>query len=255
MKMQGTTTAFVPSLAGRTRRGWSRALAHMAVRRRLAAVCAAALTLGLGAAAFTVVSAAPASAAINSTPTTSFWCLDANAQQVYDGGQISQYSCNGFDPYQSWSLQDVGRTNYGEAYKIFSDGAYDTNNALDCLEANAYQVYNGGQIIQYGCNASDPYQEWIPSKNSFGTQWENYGDLLYNGVAMCLDAYGGQQYNGGTIMQYACNGYDEFQYWGMSQTGTGASSYAGYQFYLTQVYTINSYPYPCLQNPILCIGG
>jgi hypothetical protein len=43
-------------------------------------------------------------------------CLDANAQQDYNGGKITQYACSASDPYQQWavSIEQVGGQNlYG----------------------------------------------------------------------------------------------------------------------------------------------
>ena len=90
------------------------------------------------------------------------YCLDANAQQVYDGGAIIQYSCDASDPYQLWMVNPhAGNEAIGEFRNY---GAY-TRGAADCLDANAQQVYDGGAIIQYSCDASDPYQQWtvVPS--------------------------------------------------------------------------------------------
>ena len=63
-------------------------------RRRFAALSVA-LAPVLAGLAFT---ASPAQAA------TSITCLDANAQQVYNGGAVIQWGCSASDPYQLWAV-------------------------------------------------------------------------------------------------------------------------------------------------------
>jgi hypothetical protein len=209
--MQGTILSFVRLLARLGGRGCSRSGARIAAPRRLAVACSAALTAGLAAATFTAVTAGPASAAVGSGI-----CLDANAQETYNFGAITQYNCNAYDQYQSWSYLNVYAPgpSYGRRFQIFNQGAYNFKKALDCLDANAQQVYDGGQVMQYACDPNDYYQQWIQEPTDNGpVEWMNFGDLVYNGVAMCLDAYGGQEYHGGKIIQYACNANHSFQQW------------------------------------------
>jgi hypothetical protein len=207
---------FIRFSARLARRGSSRAVAQIASRRRLAVVCSAALAAGLAGAAFTAV---PASAA-----TTGF-CLDANAQQVYPGGAIIQWGCNYSDLYQQWSFNAITGSPYGELFQLQNTGALDVNDAADCLDADAQQVYPGGAIIQYGCNSSDPYQLWIAKGSESGAlvqfQFENYGALVNDDAADCLDADAQQVYSGGAIIQYGCNSGDPYQIWQPSQGSVG----------------------------------
>jgi hypothetical protein len=227
--MQETTRNLLRFLAGRARRECSRVVAQIAVRRRLAVVCSAALTAGLAVATVTAVSAAPASAAISSG-----FCLDANAQETYNFGAISQWDCNQYDQYQSWSLSPMATsTPYGTTYMIFNDGAYNLKHAEECLDANAQQVYDFGGIMQFACNYQDPYQQWI--LEGVGNGWYelmNYGDILIDGTAMCLDAVYGQQFTGGSIIQYACDINDSYQQWGFYPSIFGAHGIPGHQLAL-----------------------
>jgi hypothetical protein len=95
-------------------------------------------------------------------------CLDADDQEIYDGGLISQLQCNVSDPFQLWmpvagdngvAFENYGAWLYGEA---------------DCLDANAQQTYNYGTVAQWACSASDPYQAWTdqPTDNYV---WQNVG--------------------------------------------------------------------------------
>jgi hypothetical protein len=185
---------------------------------------------GLTGVGFTAVSAGPASAAVQSGI-----CLDANAGETYDFGAITQYSCNIDDPYQSWTLNPVTNTPYGTSYQLLNDGAALIKGAGDCLDANAQQVYDGGQIMQWACNPQDPYQQWIFLNDNQGSYiLMNYGDILYNPLAMCLDAYKGQEYDGGKVIQYTCNGSDSFQQWTLQPSAYGLEPFAtgGYQLQL-----------------------
>jgi hypothetical protein len=202
------------------RRGCSRAVARIAARRRLAVVCSAALAAGLAGTAFAAV---PASAAA-----TNGICLDADAQQVYDYGAIGQWDCNPTDAYQQWFAYGYGDSPFGDLWVIQNVGALDVNHAADCLDADAGQVYNGGAIIQWGCNPShDPYQLWLqePAANGPGFLYLNYGTLVNDGVSNCLDADGGAVGPGDPVFQWYCNPNDPFQVW----TGTSGDFGTQYQ--------------------------
>jgi hypothetical protein len=192
---------FSARLAPRDR---SRAVARGVARRRFAVFSVALAAVFAGAALTT----GPASAA--TAPGT---CLDANAGQVYDGGAVMQWGCNGNDPYQQWRAEFAANTPYGAVYEIQNLGA-DYDNVADCLDANAGQVYDGGAIIQWGCNSNDPYQLWMfPGIGSSAFAMQNYGALIYQHAADCVDADAGQVYNGGAIIQWGCNTSDPFQQW------------------------------------------
>jgi hypothetical protein len=191
--------------AGVAQRGLSRAVARRVARRRFT-VCSVALAAVLASVALTT---GPASA--ETAPGT---CLDANAGQVYDGGAIIQWGCNSDDPYQGWEAVWTANTPYGAVYQLQDLGALDDNNAADCLDADAGQVYDGGAVTQWGCDASDPYQLWIfhfIGNSDFTLQ--NYGALIYQGAADCLDADAQQVYDGGAIIQWGCNTSDPYQQW------------------------------------------
>lgn len=92
------------------------------------------------------------------------FCLDNDAQQVYDGGSIIQWSCNWNDYYQLWTIshnQDGSwdLQNYGAGYY---NGLGVLNGPGDCLDAD-YYVGTGqvGSDIQYDCSNWDYYQSWI----------------------------------------------------------------------------------------------
>jgi hypothetical protein len=206
---------FIRFSARLARHRCSRAVAQIAARRRLAVVCSAALAAGLASAAFAAV---PASAA------ASAMCLDADAGQVYDGGAIIQWGCNSSDLYQQWKLSDpIADSPYGPLQLIYNTGALVYDDASDCLDADAQQVYDGGAIIQWGCNGSDDYQYWIATVTPDGIQLENYGALVYNDAADCLDADAGQVYDGGAIIQWGCNSSDPYQLWTESNASDGIS--------------------------------
>jgi hypothetical protein len=213
---------FVRSSAQLTRRGCSRAVAGIAVRRRLAAVCTAALAVGLAGAGFT---AAPASAA------TSTLCLDADAQQVYPGGLVEQWSCNPDDPFQNWVIVPEGSYLGHTVYEIQNLGALYDDDAADCLEADGQQVYPGGAVIQSGCVPNDdanvaPYEEWFAVFTADGAyQWQNFGALLYNDAADCLDADAQQEHQGGPLIQWGCNSNDIYQQWTTGNGGDNGSLY------------------------------
>ena len=84
-------------------------------------------------------------------------CLDADAQQAYPGGAVIQWPCDygSFDGYVMWI-----RTQTPEGYSFQNAGATYQGGAL-CLDANAQQTYNFGKIIQWPCQASDPFQNWF----------------------------------------------------------------------------------------------
>jgi Ricin-type beta-trefoil lectin domain len=83
-------------------------------------------------------------------------CLDADADKVGDYDKIIQFSCNPADDYQLWYITDTG----GGNLSIKSYGASNVGNGPICLDADFYQQYNTGDIIQWTCNTSDSFQLW-----------------------------------------------------------------------------------------------
>ncbi len=167
------------------------------------------------------LAAVPASLAFTTSPAqaATSTCLDANAQQVYNFGAIIQWDCSASDPYQQWMPKaaainpNLPPPPAGQLVELQNVGALDNNNAADCLDADAQQVYNFGAVIQYGCNPGDTYQQWILMQAPSGYYvLENYGAYL-QGAADCLDADAQQVYDNGAIIQYGCNENDPFQQW------------------------------------------
>jgi hypothetical protein len=146
---------------------------------------------------------------------------------VYGYGAVVQWGCNSEDQFQGWELAQGTQTPYGPAMQLENVGAAHVYHVADCLDADADQVYNSGAIIQWGCNASDPFQEWIaetPSGPGGVIQFVNYGALL-EGRDSCLDANAYQNYDGGGIIQWACNVNDPYQLWNHTP-----GTFGGYQF-------------------------
>ena len=140
------------------------------------------------------------------------WCLDANAGPTSGPGSVIQWSCDADDPYQSWSFTDVaapGVPPFGIVVQIRSNGSG------QCLDVDASHVQDFGNILQYNCNTSDPYQLWIPVATDGGSaiEYESYGPWLH-GQADCLDADAGDVGLDGKIIQWSCNTNDPYQQWG-----------------------------------------
>jgi hypothetical protein len=187
----------------------AQAMTRTASRRRLT-VCSATLAVVLGSVA---LPAATASAA--TFPGT---CVMAVPQQVYPGGAVDQWGCDTSVPFEVWTA--VGRldTAYGWAYEIVNAGAYSDDDAADCLQADPGQVYPGGAIVQSGCSydGSDLYQLWLIDPIGGGSStWsiENYGALVNDDAADCLDADAQQATDGGAVIQWGCNTHDAYQLW------------------------------------------
>jgi len=114
------------------------------------------------------------------------------------------------------------------AFQLSNDGAYEYDNAQDCLGADAGQVYPGGAIIQSACAAlsdPNPWELWLINRNN-GTNTasiQNYGALLYDDAADCLDADAQQMTDGGAIIQWGCNPHDPYQQWQIDGADDGGS--------------------------------
>jgi hypothetical protein len=188
---------FVRFCAKLARRGCSRAVARIAARRRLAVVCSAALAACLAGAAFT---AAPAGA--SAAP----MCLDADAGTPYPGGAVIQWQCNDSDNYQNWTFTPLYGLEDDLVFQIQNNGT-----GL-CLDADSQQMYNYGAVIQWGCNSSDPYQDWIWVDNPGGLELETVASWE-QGSDLCLDADAQQTYDYGAIIQWQCNNTDPYQLW------------------------------------------
>jgi hypothetical protein len=170
--------------------------------RRFAALSVAAAAV-LGGVALTA-SPAHASTAI---------CLDANAQQAYDFGAVIQFQCNDSDNFQNWTTTEVGGADGGYLVRLQNNGTgY-------CLDADAGDIGDFGEVIQWQCSSSDNYQLWILHPTSSGAIFESYGAWL-QGESYCLDADAQQTYDYGSIIQWQCNTSDPYQNWfGQSTDG------------------------------------
>jgi hypothetical protein len=105
-------------------------------------------------------------------------CLDADANDVGDGGTIQQWGCNPADPYQLWIVSIVGRGT--GTYQNY--GALTQDGAAECLDADAQEVYSTGKIFQWACDSNDPYQEWqlVNGPNGSFVEQNLGADLLHS---------------------------------------------------------------------------
>jgi hypothetical protein len=66
--------------------------------------------------------------------------------------------------FQLWIMEGTEyeplENDYHQSYLLVNYGALVVDGAADCLDANSDQMYDGGAIIQWGCNSNDPYQLW-----------------------------------------------------------------------------------------------
>jgi hypothetical protein len=186
------------------RLGRSWAVSRTTVRRRLAAgsVALAAVLAGL---AFT---AGPAHAS------STGYCLLAVGS--YEFNPIVQYQCDDSDNYENWTVTQAAVPNgdtpppdYGGLLVQFRNNGASSY----CLDANATQIQDFGQIIEWGCDSNDPYQLWIPIATSGAEAFENYGAWLINGASYCLDADAQQTNDFGPVIQWQCNSSDPYQLW------------------------------------------
>jgi hypothetical protein len=196
---------FVRFSAGPARCGRSRAVARTAARRRFA-VFSVALAAVL---ASIVVTTGPASAGI-----LPGLCLDADAQQVGQGGAIIQWDCDTTDNYQRWVNEPGPTTSSGVVYQLEVLGPLDDKHENFCLDANAQEVYPGGAIVQWVGNNNDPYQWWLEHYLGGGVwSFQNYGALMYQNSADCLDVDAQHLGDLGPIVQWGCNSNDVYQEW------------------------------------------
>lgn len=185
----------------------SRAVARTATRRRFAVFSVAVATVLTSVA----LTAGPASAAGGGPA----FCLYADFQQVYPGGAVQQLGCENSNLFQEWNWTFVGTTAYGNVYQLQNYGALvtDTDDAKDCLAADAQQVGDGGAVIQSGCDASDLFQLWLVNDINQTVSIQNYGALVEDHTTDCLDADAQQVYDGGAVIQWGCNYSDLYQLW------------------------------------------
>jgi hypothetical protein len=102
------------------------------------------------------------------------YCLDANAQQIYNYGAVIQWECDSTDAFQLWNMIKVSPGHYEfQNWGALREGQFQLggarhNGASVCLDANAQNVGNYGGIIQYKCNSGDLYQQWTRGVNAQG---------------------------------------------------------------------------------------
>jgi len=161
-------------------------------------------------------------------------CLDANGDRVGNYGAIMQWEpCSPGDTFQQWQPIQLGGapdSGGGEQLVQFENvGATQASKANGgpglCLDAHAQQVYSGGAIIQYACDSSDLYQQWdlwaqaflVPGGSRSYVSLANVGASLASeatgGPDLCLDANASQVKSAGAIIQYPCDGADNYQIW------------------------------------------
>lgn len=99
-----------------------------------------------------------------------------------------------------------------------------------CLDAYAGQTYDYGSTIQWNCDTSDRYQQWVwnvVGNSSLGqlVQLQSVGD-----AGFCADADAQQTYDYGAVIQWGCNTNDPYQLWAWQVTPNGYSlqSYGAY---------------------------
>lgn len=132
---------------------------------------------------------------------------------AFDFNPVVQYTCDDSDNYQNWTVTQVGVPN-GDATPPGGVLLQFENNGASsfCLDADAADIQEFGKIIEWGCNASDTYQLWIPLAASDGTTYENYGAWLH-GASYCLDADAQDVIVYGKVIQWPCSTSDPFQQW------------------------------------------
>ena len=88
------------------------------------------------------------------TPT----CLDFAADLVGGVGynKVIQFPCNSSDPYQLFSITDVGNGNWS----FQNLGATVEFGRPMCLDLNYYGQYEGAPMIAYPCDTNDGFQLW-----------------------------------------------------------------------------------------------
>jgi hypothetical protein len=84
-------------------------------------------------------------------------CLDADATDVRNGGKIFQWACNTGDSHQQWWFYGSGQYNTNGSANA---GVRSQGTGTTCLDADGTSKGNGAPIFQWGCNQSDPSQQW-----------------------------------------------------------------------------------------------
>lgn len=88
------------------------------------------------------------------------YCLDADAADVGNGGQVVQWRCNGSDPYQQWYITDIGNGILSIKNSGASNASIARGGAPMCLDVDFWNQFQGGPIMQYACNTTDNFQLW-----------------------------------------------------------------------------------------------
>jgi hypothetical protein len=132
-------------------------------------------------------------------------CLDARSSDVRNGGAVTQWACNSADNYQQWRVIAAN----GDNPVLQNVGAG------TCLDANGSDAGNGGAIIQWACDSTgDAHQRWwVRGSGQLNTNGNANAGLTNSGTGTCLDARSSDVGNGGAIIQWACNGNDQYQWW------------------------------------------
>jgi hypothetical protein len=137
-------------------------------------------------------------------------CLDADASDVGDGGDIFQWSCSSGGAYEQWIIKGSS----GSQPILENVGILDNNGKAYCLDADGTNKGNGAPIFQWGCNQSDSYQQWwFYGSNNINSDSAEAGLHDRGTGTTCLDADGTSKGNGAPIFQWGCNQSDSHQQW------------------------------------------
>jgi hypothetical protein len=193
---------FIRIPARLVRPGRSGAVIRTTARRRFAA----------GSLALAAVVAGVAFAASPAHASSPGYCLLAVGS--FQTNPIVQLQCDDSNNYENWTGNVVAvpngdpRTPVGQAlFQFQNNGA-----SSFCVDANAQNIQPYSGIMEWGCNASDPYQLWFPWNGDGGHIYENYGAWL-QGQAYCLDADARETIDFGKVMLWPCSSSDPYQAW------------------------------------------
>jgi hypothetical protein len=121
-------------------------------------------------------------------------CLDVTGDSKSKGAPLQQWTCRNAALQQRWFI-DAHAYSGGKFIKSYSSGM--------CLSIANNDRHAGGHVIQWPCNAKDPFESWrmhlFPGTTYYYTI-QNVGSGYYmhpagnrtgNGVKIYVDALGG----------------------------------------------------------------
>jgi hypothetical protein len=155
------------------------------------------------------------------------WQIDDCAHPSVNDTCAFQVQCNAD---AAWTISDHG-TDWGP-WSTFSNGAWVSHLTAaraavsgftvtlenqangTCLDASKASAGNGGNVQQWTCVGSDPYQQWTVS----AVDGDN-PTLRNVGAGTCLDASKANTGDGGVIQQWTCSSGDTNQRWWVMGSG------------------------------------